>query len=53
MIKKITNNLVDVFFNEGWEHHVRMRRSGKEWVYVAGDKTLAHGASVFLERKFK
>lgn len=53
MIKKITNNLVDVFFNDGWEHHVRMRRDGKHWTYVAGDRALAHGAGVFLERKMK
>jgi len=53
MIKKVCHNTFDCFFGQGWGQWVRMEMSNGKWNAVAGDKTLAHGASVFLGRKFK
>lgn len=53
MIKKVKHNVFDCFFGNGWEQWVRMELSAGKWNAVSGDKSLAHGAAVFLGRKFK
>jgi len=51
VVKNVTNNLFDVFWKDGWDNCVRVKRIGKDFRVVKAYKKAPRDVFQFIKRE--